>query len=573
MDYREEALAWLAEDPDPDTREELQRLLDLGDEPGLADRFGETLAFGTAGMRGALGAGPNRMNRAMVRRVTAGLADRLNAAAGGAGARGVVVGADARHKSDAFRADVVRVLAGAGLGVWLFDTVVPTPLVAFAVRYLEAAAGVMVTASHNPPADNGYKVYGPGGRQIVPPLDEEIAEAIDRVGSLDEVPLAAEDSDLVWRVSSEVAEHYIQSVLTLVDPASPRDLRIVHTPLHGVAGDLVGKVLAAAGFTDVHVVPEQAEPDPDFPTVEFPNPEEPGAMDLAVALAREVEADLILANDPDGDRIAVGIPTGTEEGWRLLSGDEIGAVIAEDLLTDGRLNRGRTPVVGTTVVSSSLLAAIAAHHGAGYTETLTGFKWLAKQAEELPEDQVMVMAYEQALGVTIGDLVRDKDGISAALCMADLAARTRAAGQRIGDLLDDLTRRHGAHVTIGRSVLLEDTEEDLVQKALDGLRADPPTDLAGEPVVRTWDHDAGIVTDADGGFAEIDLPATPLLRFVGRDGTRVMVRPSGTEPKLKFYGEAVVSAEDPAVAREQAVERVAEVLTAFMARALPGHTA
>ena len=442
----------------------------------------------------------------------------------------------------------------------------PTPLVAFAVRYLEAAAGVMVTASHNPPADNGYKVYGPAGRQIVPPLDTEISEAIDRVGSLDAVPLASESSELIWRISPEVTEHYLQSVLSLVDPASPRDVRIVHTPLHGVAGDLVAQVLATAGFDDVHQVPEQVDPDPDFPTVEFPNPEEPGAMDLATAMAVEVDADLILANDPDGDRIAVGIPDG--DGWRLLSGDEIGTLLAEDVLASGRLNGGRTPVVGTTVVSSSLLQAIAMHHGAGYVETLTGFKWLAKQAEEVDEDHKMVLGYEQALGVTVGDLVRDKDGISAALCVADLAARLKAAGRGIADALDDLIARHGAHVTLGRSVLLPE-EGDLVQKALDGLRDDPPTDLAGDPVVQTWDHDAGMMTGADGSLEQIDLPATPLLRYVGRDGTRVMVRPSGTEPKLKFYGEAVASDDDPAAARAAAQARVEAVLDAFMARALP----
>lgn len=563
MDFRAEALAWLAEDPDPDTRDELQRLLDLGDEPGLTDRFGERLQFGTAGMRGPIGAGPNRMNRAMIRRVTAGLADRLNAAAG-AGARGVVIGRDARHKSDEFEADAVRVLAGAGLGVWRFDDVVPTPLVAFAIRYLEAAAGVVITASHNPPSDNGYKVYGPGGRQIVPPLDEEVSDAIDAVGSLGSVPLARPDSDLIWRISPEVTDHYVDAVLGLIDADGPRDLRIVHTPLHGVAGDLVARVLRAAGFTDLHVVDSQAEPDPDFPTVAFPNPEEPGAMDLAMALASEVDADLILANDPDGDRIAIGIPAG--EGWRMLTGDEIGTVLAEDLLASGRLNRGLRPAVGTTVVSSSLLRKIAAAHDADYVETLTGFKWICKAAEEL-DGATMVLGYEQALGVSIGDLVKDKDGISAALCAADLAARAKADGGGLAGLLDDLVATHGAHATLGRSVLL-DTDPDMVQRVLDGLREAPPAAFDDEPVVEVWDHDAGIMTSPDGSLEQIDLPATPLLRYVGADGTRVMVRPSGTEPKLKFYAEAVVAGDDPARARTAAAARTDVVLTAFMKRVL-----
>ncbi len=566
MEHRADALAWLAEDPDPDTREELQRLLDIGDEVGIEDRFAERLEFGTAGIRGALGAGPNRMNRALVRRVTAGLADRLNQAAGAAGARGVVVGRDARHKSDAFAADTVRVLAGAGLGVWQFPDVVPTPVVAYAVRYLEAVAGVMVTASHNPPADNGYKVYGPGGRQIVPPLDEEISAAIDAVGSLDDVPLAAPDSDLVWPVADEVAQHYAQQVVAMVDPSGPRDLRIVYSALHGVAGATCVDVLHRAGFADVIPVAEQHEPDPDFPTVAFPNPEEPGAMDLAVATAEANDADVILANDPDGDRIAVGIPGA--DGWRLLTGDEIGALLGEDLLARGALAGGLRPYVGTTVVSSSLLSKIAAHHGAGYTETLTGFKWLALAAEDLEADGArMVMGYEQALGVTVGDLVRDKDGISAALACADLAARLKAAGRSLADMLDDLARRHGAHVTEGRSQLLDDTAgEDMVQQILDRLRAEPPTDLDGSPVIEVWDHDAGVVTHRDGGLDQIDLPATPLLRFVAEDGTRLMVRPSGTEPKLKFYGEAVVRDEDPRAARDRATVRVRTVLDTVIAR-------
>lgn len=572
MDILDAARAWLADDPDPATRAELQALLDAGDTAALEDRFAERLEFGTAGMRGALGAGPNRMNRAMVRRVTAGLAARL--LDGARHTPHVVVGRDARHGSAEFAADTTAVLAGAGIRVSTFDGVIPTPVVAHAVRRLDADAGVVVTASHNPPADNGYKVYMAGGRQIVPPTDAEISQAIDAVGTLAEVPLAGPDSPLVEVLPPSAVDGYVADVLALVDPG-PRTLRIVTTALHGVAGELCTRILRDAGFADVHPVAEQQQPDPDFPTVAFPNPEEPGAMDLAIAAAQAVDADLILANDPDGDRIAVGIPT--DDGWRLLSGDEIGVLLAEDVLARGALARGRRPHVATTVVSSTLLRAVAAHHGAGYVETLTGFKWLSAAAEALEESGTgtMVLAYEQALGVSYGDLVRDKDGLSAALAVADLAARLRAGGRGIPDLLDDLARRHGAHVTIGRSVLLDgggpgDDGADLVQTALDGLRARPPADLGGSPVVTTWDHDAGVATDRDGSIEAIDLPATPLLRYLAEDGSMVMVRPSGTEPKLKFYAEAVVDGDDPAVARAIAAERVDAVLDAFMAAALPG---
>lgn len=575
MDHRDEAITWLSEDPDPDTREELQRLLDIGDVAGIADRFDQRLEFGTAGMRGALGAGPNRMNRALIRRVTAGLADRLTHAED-TGDGGVVVGRDARHNSDVFAADTTMVLAGAGLRVWQFPDIVPTPLVAYAVRRLHADAGVMVTASHNPPSDNGYKVYGPGGRQIIPPLDTEISAAIDAIESLNDVSLATADDEMVRPVPPEIAEGYVQAVCDMVADG-PRDLRIVYTALHGVAGAMCVQVLQDAGFSDVHPVPQQHQPDPDFPTVAFPNPEEPGAMDLAIALAVEVDADLILANDPDGDRIAVGVADG--DGWRLLTGDEIGTALAEDVLSRGVLARGRRPYVGTTVVSSTLLSKIAGHHDAGYVETLTGFKWLSKAAEDLELASgdaagTMVLAYEQALGVSVGDLVRDKDGISAALTMADLAARLKADGRTLTDLLDDLGRRHGVHVTTGRSVLLEGAEPgeaddvDLVQRALDGLRSAPPTHLGESPVTVAWDHDAGVMTRSDGSIEAIDLPPTPLLRYLAEDGTMVMVRPSGTEPKLKFYGEAIVASDDPVAARNTATAQIEAVLEAFMTRAL-----
>ena len=567
MDVREAARRWLAEDPDPDTREELERLLDLDDVPGLEDRFRSALRFGTAGLRGTLGAGPNRMNRAVVRRVTAGLAARLNEAAGGAGARGVVVGRDARHKSDAFAGDAARVLAGAGIGVWRYAEPVPTPLVAFTVRGLGAAGGVQITASHNPPTDNGYKVYGPGGALITEPFDREVAEAVDAIPSLDDVPLAAEDDALLWDVDPVIEDEYLDEVAALAG-AFGAPLRIVYTPLHGVAARHAVAALRRGGFDDVHVVPEQAEPDPDFPTVAFPNPEEPGALDLALALAREVGADLVLANDPDGDRIAVAIPV--DGTWRALSGDEVGC-----LLGAAALDAATGPcTVGTTVVSSQLLGRMAADAGARYVETLTGFKWLAEAAAEAAAAGApMALAYEQALGVSVGDVVRDKDGIGAAVAVAGLASRANAAGGSLSATLEQLARRFGLHHTRGRNVRLDPAGgAALVRAALERLRTAAPETLGGARVTWVADHAQGVVRHADGRTEEIALPAANLVRLQLDDGSRVMVRPSGTEPLLKFYAEVVEPAprgEPLADTRTRAAARVESLLDELVGVALP----
>lgn len=563
MSFRDDPRRWMAEDPDPETREEVQRLLDLDDAAGLADRFGERLAFGTAGIRGTLGAGPNRMNRALVRRVSAGLAARLLAEPGAA-ERGVVLGRDARHGSPEFAEDAARVLAGAGLVVHRFPDVVPTPLLAFAVRALGAAGGVMVTASHNPATDNGYKVYWGDGAQIAPPLDAEISAAIDAVESLAAVPLADPADARIRVVDESVRDAYLGEVLELQLHPECRDLRIAYTPLHGVAGALVVEVLARAGFRDVHGVREQFDPDPDFPTVAFPNPEEPGAMDLVLALARQQDAHLVLANDPDGDRFAVGVP-GRDGTWRLLSGDEAGCVLATYLLAEG--DGGPERVVATTVVSSQLLRRIAAAHGVGYAETLTGFKWLARAAARAEaEGGRMVLAYEQALGAMVTPAVRDKDGVSAALVFAELAAWLLAHGRNVDDLLDDLARRHGLHVTGQRNVRLEG-EGGLIQDALARLRGAPPADIDGVPVVAVRDHTAGVCRLADGTVEKIATPPTDLVGIELADGTRLQARPSGTEPLLKFYVEVVepVGDDDVAAARARGrrrVERLTDVLLA-----------
>jgi phosphomannomutase len=558
---------WAADDPDPDTRAELEALLDAEDLDALTERFATPLTFGTAGIRGALGAGPGRMNRAVVRRVSAGLARRL-AEEPGAAERGVVVGRDARHGSVALAADAVAVLAGAGLRVRRFEGHVPTPLVAFAVRHLGAAGGVVVTASHNPPADNGYKVYWAGGAQIVAPLDAEIAAAAQAVGRVADLPTqpAAE----VAVLGADVREAYVRAALALTREPDARDLRIAYTPLHGVARDLLREVLERAGFTDVHVVAAQGDPDPDFPTVTFPNPEEPGALDLALALAADVDADLVLANDPDGDRIATAIPDAdAPSGYRPLTGDEIGCLLAEWLLAGGSGPR----TVATTVVSSQLLARIAAAHGAAYAETLTGFKWLATAAVEGDaEGRPLVLAYEQALGVMCGTAVRDKDGISAALVMAELAATRKAAGSSVAEALDELAVAHGLHLTTGRSARLEGPEgQAAITAAIAALRSAPPTEVGGVPVVAVDDRALGVRRHADGREERLSTPPQDLLGLLLADGSRLQVRPSGTEPLLKAYIEVVepVVDGDVAAARVSGSARLDALADTFAALALP----
>jgi phosphomannomutase len=556
-DLTARAQAWLAEDPDPETWAALDTALANGDRGELAAAFGSSLAFGTAGIRGPLGPGPARMNRLVVRRVTAGLAARL-AVDGAPEDQVVVVGRDARHKSQEFADDVAGVLLAAGFGVLAFSEPVPTPLLAFAVRRLGAAAGVQVTASHNPPADNGYKLYWSGGAQINAPLDAEIADAIDVVTAEGPIVVAQDRPD---EPPSWLRDAYLEECRAVPVQGAARSLRIVYTAMHGVAGATVTEALAAAGFDDVHAVAEQFDPDPDFPTVGFPNPEEPGALDLAVGLAREVGADVVLANDPDGDRIAVVVPGAS--GWRPLSGDETGCLLAEDLLSRGT---GRDRFVATTVVSSQLLARIAAAHGVRHEETLTGFKWLAPaMADARSRGLEPVLAYEQALGVMVGDTVLDKDGITAAVAVADLAARLKASGRTVDDALDDLARAHGVHATLGRSVRLADPAEGAVavERLLDG----PPGEVAGVAVAAVVDHRAGVRRFADGSEEPLPTPATPLAGLELADGSRVQARPSGTEPLLKCYVEAVeqVGPDGVEAARTRATGHAEALASGFLA--------
>ena len=507
----ERARAWVAEDPDEMTRAELTQLIadvEAGADPGdLADRFAGTLEFGTAGLRGRVGAGPNRMNRVVVTRAAAGLAAYLK----DQGATGpVVVGFDARHRSDDFAQDTAEVMTGAGHKVWVLPRPLPTPVLAFAIRELGCAAGVMVTASHNPPEDNGYKVYLGDGSQIVAPADAGIAAQIDAAGPLADLPRGPGGTVL----GEHLVDRYLDTVAELAQDG-PRDLALVYTPLHGVGGTSVLQVLETAGFSQPRVVAAQAEPDPDFPTVSFPNPEEPGAMDLAMALAEEHGADLVVANDPDADRCAAAVPTG--HGWRMLRGDEVGALLAHHLLA-----RGRTGTFATSIVSSRLLSQMAAAAGQPYVETLTGFKWIGRV-------EGLAFGYEEALGYCCDpEHVRDKDGVSALLLLCELAAQTKAAGRSLVDVLDDLALQHGLHATDQVSVRVADLA--LITAAMERLRATPPAELGGLAVQGVDDLALG----------SADLPPTDGLRFHLADGARVVVRPSGTEPKLKCYLEVVV---------------------------------
>ncbi|MEU5510195.1 phospho-sugar mutase [Streptomyces fungicidicus] len=504
-----QAQAWLAEDPDPDTREELARLIDAGDHAELTARFSGTLQFGTAGLRGELGAGPMRMNRSVVIRAAAGLAAYLKKQGHTDGL--VVIGYDARHKSRDFAEDTAAVMTGAGLRAAVLGRPLPTPVLAFAIRHLNAVAGVEVTASHNPPRDNGYKVYLGDGSQIVPPADAEIAAEIEAVASLATVPRPTEGP---LTLDDGVLDAYLARTDAVLAKGSPRTARTVYTAMHGVGKDTLLAAFARAGFPTPDLVTEQADPDPEFPTVAFPNPEEPGAMDLAFAKARETDPDLVIANDPDADRCAAAVKDGAD--WRMLRGDEVGALLAAHLV-----RRGATGTFAESIVSSSLLGRIAEKAGLPHVETLTGFKWIAR-AEGLR------YGYEEALGYCVDpDGVRDKDGITAALLLTELASELKEENRTLLDLLDDLAVEHGLHATDQLSVRVQDLS--LIAAAMRRLRDQPPTELAGLRITRTEDLTEGTDT----------LPPTDGLRYT-LDGARVIVRPSGTEPKLKCYLEVVV---------------------------------
>jgi phosphomannomutase len=505
--------AWTEQDPDAHTRQRVNVLLNAAAEGSdsaaaeLADAFSGRLEFGTAGLRGPLGPGPNRMNRVVVGQAAAALATYL-LDQGLAGGR-VIIGFDARHSSDLFARDTAEIMAGAGFAAMLTAAPLPTPVVAFGIRHLDCVAGVVVTASHNPPADNGYKVYLGDGSQIVPPADAEISARIDEVARHNLADVTR--SPVYATLDDDLVVAYLERVTTLVPPEAPREVRWVYTPLHGVGGSLVERAVAVAGFPAGAVVPQQAAPDPDFPTVSFPNPEEPGAIDLAVALAKEIGADLVVANDPDADRCAVA--TVVDGSWRMLSGDELGALLGDDAL-----RRGVRGTYACSIVSSSLLSAMAAAHGQQFVFTLTGFKWIGR----VPG---LAFGYEEAIGYCVDpEAVPDKDGISALVRVLSLAAELEAAGRTLADRLDEITMRYGVYETDQLAVRVADL--GLITAAMARLRSAPPAQLDGDSVT---------VVDLAPGTAE--LPATDAVLISG-ESIKVVVRPSGTEPKLKCYLEA-----------------------------------
>ncbi|WP_431790973.1 phospho-sugar mutase [Microbacterium paraoxydans] len=544
-----QARAWLRQDPDPQTRDELAGIVTRaasGDEAAVAeldDRFGSRLAFGTAGLRGALGAGSNRMNRVLVSQAAAGFAAYLRERAAGARPT-VVIGYDGRRNSRVFAQDSAELFAGAGLRAILLPRLLPTPVLAFAVRHLGADAGVMVTASHNPPDDNGYKVYLGGadaGSQIVAPADAEIAAHIQRIADSGDVRTLPR-STAYETAGEDLVQAYVAATAAVAPaPAGARRLRWVYTAMHGVGWETVARILDAAGYPRPIVVDEQLHPDATFRTVSFPNPEEPGAMDLAFATARRAKADFILANDPDADRLAVAIPDETAaDGWRRLTGNEVG------LLLGARAARAADGTPGASLacslVSSPGLGAIAARHGLDFHETLTGFKWISRAPG-------IVFGFEEALGYLVNpETVRDKDGISAAVAVLGLAAEAQERGLTLADLVREVGDTYGHFASAQVSVRVADLS--LIGTVMLSLRSLPPTQIAGRSIASAED----LLQSAPG------QPSGDVLRYRLSDGSRVIVRPSGTEPKLKVYIDATGDSAEAAAAAVAELEAGVRVL-------------
>ena len=561
IDLIARAHKWINGDPDPATREALQALIERGDTESLASHVDGDLTFGTAGIRGKVGAGPNRMNRAVVIRTTAGLASYL-ASSGASRTDPVVVGFDARPTSRMFAEDTAGVLAAFGREVIFFPGFAPTPLVAFAARELGAAAAVVVTASHNPPADNGYKVYASNGAQIIPPIDSKIAEAISRAEAAVDVPriddVFSGTSDLVSPAPEDVVERYWEAIdVSRPDPRSS-DMKVVYTPIHGVGGEVLRTVFDRAGYTGLIEVPQQSQPDGRFPTVSFPNPEEPGALDLAVELASNVAADVIVANDPDADRLAAVIPDG--RGWRPLSGNDLGVLLGDHVLR----NWSGPPraIVVNSIVSSPMLAAIAAMYDARHEVTLTGFKWIvnAGLALEATGEGQFVFGYEEALGYTIGSAVRDKDGISAALVFCDLLAGLREQDLTIPDRLTELWRQVGVWASAQHSLVRPGPGGILAIEDAVKTLADNPPDLVGDTeVVDVIDYRSG------GESRPLWLGEQALIELSFGPRGRMLVRPSGTEPKLKVYVDLNEPVGDRPLVQQKELEGVATALAVSLA--------
>lgn len=529
-DLIDRARSWIASDPDPSTRAELAEIVENNETGELESRMNTVLEFGTAGIRGRVGAGPGRMNRAVVIRTTHGLARYLLSQSEEVGR--VVLGFDARPTSRQFAEDTVGVLAAAGIPVLYFPNTTPTPLVAYAAKHLSAVAAVVVTASHNPPADNGYKVYGPDAAQIVSPMDVAIQHGIEEAPGASDIKriedVFDEVTSIVAPVPADILDCYWEEVDATRSRMSGSDLKIIYTPLHGVGRETLFELMGRAGHTGIEAVPEQAEPDGTFPTLDFPNPEEPGALDLALDLARSEEADLLLANDPDADRLAVIVPW--LGGWRPLSGNEIGVLLGDYVLRNDPAPK--EAILSSSIVSSPMLAQIAHRYGARHSETLTGFKWIVRAGLALQAETGgrFVFGYEEALGYTIGSTVRDKDGLSAAVMFTDLVADLRDEGRTIMDRLHDLWREHGLWVSGQISIASTGPEGlDAMRGAVDRLADGPPSEVRGLTVSGVTDYRR----NAD--MRPPWLGEQALVELALGDAGRVLVRPSGTEPKLKIY--------------------------------------
>ncbi|SBS61075.1 phospho-sugar mutase [Vibrio atlanticus] len=544
----QDAMNWLARDPDPRTREELQYLIDEGMHDELEDRFIQRLEFGTAGLRGKVGCGPNRMNRLVIQETATGLGHYLIEHVANASMRGVVVGYDGRLDSKQFAIDTASVLTALGIKVYLTSNVAATPIVAFGIEHFNAAAAVVVTASHNPPEYNGFKVYWENGAQIIPPHDAGIAAEID-IASTKPIPLmslsdAETQGKLVW-----LTEGYYQTYRAAINqsPHVSKEIEsanttITYTAMHGVGAQMAEDLLHDSGFHKVFSVAEQREPDGHFPTVNFPNPEEKGAMDLVVNLAKSVDADIACANDPDADRFAVAVRTDdkvrTEDAsYKMLTGDQVGVLFAHYLLSKPHT---KNQLVGNSIVSSTLLEKVAQSHGATYFQTLTGFKWLANIGMQLEDEKnEFLFAYEEALGYTIGTQVRDKDGLSAIVVFAQLVEELKSQGRTVWDLLAQISFEHGVHTNAQRSIALDPDSPSIGSK----LRSAQPKAINGVAISVIEDLQSSLRFVIGGNTEAINLPASDVLIYHLDDGSRIIVRPSGTEPKVKIYYETVTKFE------------------------------
>ena len=544
----QDAMNWLARDPDPRTREELQLLIDEGMHDELEDRFTQRLEFGTAGLRGKVGCGPNRMNRLVIQETATGLGHYLIEHVANATIRGVVIGYDGRLDSKQFAIDTASVLTALGIKVYLTSDVAATPIVAFGIEHFNAAGAVVVTASHNPPEYNGFKVYWENGAQIIPPHDAGIAGEID-VASTKPIPLmslsdAETQGKLVW-----LTEGYYQTYRAAINQSpyvnnalESANTTITYTAMHGVGAKMAEDLLHDAGFHKVFSVAEQREPDGNFPTVNFPNPEEKGAMDLVVNLAKSVDADIACANDPDADRFAVAVRTDNtartdDATYKMLTGDQVGVLFAHYLLSKPHT---KNQLVGNSIVSSTLLEKVAQSHGATYFQTLTGFKWLANIGMQLEDEQnEFLFAYEEALGYTIGTQVRDKDGLSAIVVFAQLVEELKSQGRTVWDLLAQISFEHGVHTNAQRSIALDPDSPSIGSK----LRAAQPNAINGVAISVIEDLQSSLRFVIGGNTEAINLPSSDVLIYHLEDGTRIIVRPSGTEPKVKVYYETVTKFE------------------------------